>query len=541
MHAHSPTLLYRTCRAVFLAAFAAGLLAPLVDEAVRPATARDSLPELRAPALLPAWPRDRRALQTLPKRFDAWYVDHFGLRDVFLRWHNVAKWFGLGVSPTRKILLGEGGWVFPTENMALEDHRGALPLEANALAAWRRMLEGRRDFLSEHGIQFLFVVAPYKSRVYPERIPARYAVRGPTRAEQIVAYMERTSDFRILDLRAAVMEAKAWDAPGDPAFYPYGIHWTHRGAHAAYVEIARELARRFPEIEPLPDAAFEIRPTEEAGDTWAGRLYMRDLLHQKVIQWRTREPHAVYPGDWEESSEFHSERVGANLPRAWVLHDSFGPPLRPWLAEHFSSLDSIWTQEPMIDRILAARPDVLIQVYDEQTIARITPELTRQEDRGARERRFDRSGEVLWRFDPRKFPEGLTAQGEGDLRLEDGAIVHDRRGPKDFLLLPELEYPRGADVLLRLELESAESGEILAFYRTRLQPGIRRDQCLATPLNRGRDAFVIEIPAADFAGRITLCAGEKTSSLRIRAIEVRAGHADRGRSEVAHAPHPTGG
>jgi alginate O-acetyltransferase complex protein AlgJ len=513
--------LRRRLDALLVLAFAAGLLAPTVDQFVRPASARDTKTEMRAPAPAPAAPKSLDELAKLPRKVDAWYEDHFGLRDVFLRWHNAFKWFALHTSPTPKLVLGEGGWVFTSEAMALDDYRGAVPLSPGALEAWRRLLEQRRAWFAARGIEYMFVVAPYKTHVYPELLGPRFEPLGPSRTDQLAAHLERTSDFRIVDLRAAVVAARAQDKPDDPTFYPFGTHWTDRGAYAGYVELVNAIGKRLPGIAPLPPDAFEARPVDSEGDSWAGRLYLDGLLPQPNIEWSVREPKARFTGNFREDPVFVSEREGGG-PRALVFHDSFTLPLRPWLAEHFSRLYCDWTHTPIPERIEAEKPDLVIQIYNGYTLMQLTPHALREEDAGARAKRFDAASQVLWRFDAARFPDGLSANLGAKLALDGGVLTFEREAPASLLFLPELDYPADADLLVACELESSEAGKLQVLYCTERLPRIDRRQYVETVRAAGRERVVLEVPQARFVGRSALWLGPRRGVTKIHSLEVRA-------------------
>lgn len=49
------------------------------------------------------------------------------------------------------------------------------------------------------------------------------------------------------------------------------------------------------------------------------------------------------------------------LPKAIVLHDSFGLPLRPYLAPHFRRVLFLWQRNMEISILEREKPDVVIQ------------------------------------------------------------------------------------------------------------------------------------------------------------------------------------
>lgn len=508
-------------------AFLGSLAAPFADQLVRPSSARDTKGEYRAPAPMPKRPETLGKLEDWPAAYEAWYLDHFGLRDRLLRWNSAWMWFVVGVSPTRKFVRGKDDWIFQTDFRALDDHRGVHPLSHGQLDAWRRYLEGRRDGLRARGIEYVFAIAPHKSCLYPELVPPAFRVRGPTRAEQLEAYLERTSDVRVLDARAALREAKSRDAPGDPLYFPLGTHWTGRGDRVGYGVLAAEIARRFPAFRPLSDADFDVAPLEGQGDSWAGRMYLDGLLFQRSTAWTLRAPRARHLSNPTSNLPFTSERDDPSLPRAVLFHDSYGVPLRPLLAEGLSRLVAVWSGDVDWKTVEREKPDVVIQLITEQNFQRTMPQLTADEDKGARERRFDSSDRVLWRFDPVRFPHGLVADGKARLRLEDGAVVFERGSAADVLLLPEIAAAPGKDLVVRFDLERAHEGEARLFYATRQEREYGPERSVGCRTPAGRSALVHDVPEDDFAGRLAWSPGGPMEPIRLRSIEVRAVSPDR--------------
>ena len=109
-----------------IALFLAGISAPLADRILRSDEARGPARENRQPAPKPVLALDLPTLTAYPERYEDWYGDTFGLRDVLLRWNAIEK-LSLGVSPTPKVLLGADDWMFTTESRSFDVFRGLSP------------------------------------------------------------------------------------------------------------------------------------------------------------------------------------------------------------------------------------------------------------------------------------------------------------------------------------------------------------------------------------------------------------------------------
>lgn len=374
---------------VFAAAFLAALVAPAlvafgVDghaEQVRAA----AFEERRQPAPFPERPEDFGAtLQKWPGRFEAWWNDAFGLRTTLIRWHNIVRLFGFGVRPGPAVILGEGAdgepWMYVSIQAAVDDFRGLLPFDDDELLHWKSVLEQRRDWLARSNCRYLFVIAPNKSSIYPELMPAEYTRVGQqTRADQLVAYLREHSSVEIVDLRQVLVDArgKSYEPvrPGANLYFPLGTHWTSYGAWVGHLEIMRALKPWFPRTWPTPLSRYRVTEVEGEGDTWATRFHMGDLLRQRFPVLNYVGPPAVHRTPGEQGLiVYESEHDG---PVCVLLRDSFSTQLAPHLSPHFRRLVVAWNQvlppEFTVDVVRKAKPDLVIEQVVERFLAGSVP------------------------------------------------------------------------------------------------------------------------------------------------------------------------
>ena len=67
--------------------------------------------EKRKLSKTPSIPTRGREIKKFPKLFDAYYSDHFGLRDWFAEYYKLVK-YNLGDSPSKDVTIGKNGWLF---------------------------------------------------------------------------------------------------------------------------------------------------------------------------------------------------------------------------------------------------------------------------------------------------------------------------------------------------------------------------------------------------------------------------------------------
>lgn len=482
--------------------------------------------EFRRLAPLPVRPASTAQALEWPRAFEAWYRDHFGFRATLIRWHNVVKLEGFGVSPTSEIVNGPEHWLFTTRDNAVGVYRGADPLSQRELELWTAILEDRRAWCAERGIAYVFAIAPNKETIYPERWPARFDVIGPTRREQLVEFVRARSDFPLLDLTDALLAAKSAFAPKD-VYFPLGTHWNDRGALYAADVLLRRTHELVPRVAPIELAAFRFEPTDFQDDSWAGRLYMDDLLrHENVeLAFEPRQFSRAYWNDIRESRvvDVTTEHAETHLPRAVVFHDSMGEKLRPLLAERFSRATFRWVSNFDTDLIEAEKPDVVIQVFVERALAAFSLSTSPMDTHERLAREFEASTQVLLPANGamRTLEPSSTANAPIELVLEGDALRVLYGGGQ--VLLPELDVPEGAWPVVRVEFDSPHATQLLLEFLTKRFPSYSRlARGVARSVKPGANVVYIKLRVPDLTGRLRLQLGLVAGEYVLRSLEVRA-------------------
>lgn len=322
--------------------------------------------ELRELAKWPSWSWTLQGARAWPAAFQTYFDDHFMLRNRLIDGRAAVLWSLLGTSASDQVITGKDGWLFYAADGGIDDWIQVEPFTREELDVWRDTLVRRRAFLTRRGIPYVLVIAPDKQMIYPELMPdSLRRLRDDYRADQLIAYMrETTPDFRILDLRAAVLAHK----DTEPLYHRYDTHWNDRGGLVAYRAIGHELGRWFPSLEPLRREDFEIDPAVPSGDkttmlglTDRGKTSMPGLVLRGGYRHRVVFPDR--PDPYGEVGELRTEQANGSLPRLMMYRDSFAGRLIPYLSEHFSRATYYWQNELDFQAIDAEKPDVVIQEY----------------------------------------------------------------------------------------------------------------------------------------------------------------------------------
>ena len=185
----------------------------------------------------------QKAIVQFPRGFEQYFNDHFQLRDYLILGYNWLKIKIWKRSSNKKVLLGADGWLFLSGDRVLEDFVSVNQFSVDQLEARRKVLEAKRDWLAKRGIRYLFVIPPNKQSVYSEFMPKAYQrLKGESRLDQFLSYMQEQSDVDILDLRKPLRKAK-----GDhQVYFRLDSHWNELGGLIASREIFRAVNRTFP-------------------------------------------------------------------------------------------------------------------------------------------------------------------------------------------------------------------------------------------------------------------------------------------------------
>jgi hypothetical protein len=275
--------------------------------------------------------------------FEDYYNDHFTFRTRWVHWNNLLSYKIFHASASDNVVIGKRDWLFLGNiNKYFDEvdyYRNLRPFTAGELRYWRILLEERRDWLKRRGIHYLFTIAPDKSTIYPEFMPNSIRKINPrSRLDQLVAYLDRHSSLKILDLRPALRAAKKTR----PAYHRTDTHWNDWGAYVAYRAIIGRLRQDFPFIRPRPLSQYRIeRPEFRKGDLTL-MLTLPDIFWENKWQITPMFPlQARASRDSDSNISVHTCAAGA-LPAALMVHDSFAFPLKQFLSEDFSKIVYVW-------------------------------------------------------------------------------------------------------------------------------------------------------------------------------------------------------
>ncbi|MFZ5426587.1 MAG: alginate O-acetyltransferase AlgX-related protein [Thermodesulfobacteriota bacterium] len=293
------------------------------------------------------------------------YAETFPFRDDMIRAGNVLKMRVFGDSPSKSVILGRDGWLFFNMEMATEDWLNLIPYTREDLENAVEVMRGRRDWLAARGIAMLVVIAPNKSSVYGEFLPPSYEKTGRTsRLDQLGEAM-REAGIPFLDLRPALLEAKAVRR----AYWKTDTHWNGWGAFAGSRAIVDALRQRFPAMPPLREEDYRVEEKTVPGGDLSEMLLLEKTLTEQAIDMVPAAPvrsRPAGPKGWRDPATLSGrgmiirETGDPSLPKAVFLRDSFCSAAWPFLAERFSRSVFLWEHKFQPRIIELEKPGVVV-------------------------------------------------------------------------------------------------------------------------------------------------------------------------------------
>lgn len=303
---------------VFLLLISAQMIFKLVPEP----------PLLEKRGLAPLPKLTQQDIDKLPDQLTNYVNDHFGFRKLFIRINNFVDLKILHASTHESVILGKDNFLFMRSDWNSFVKRQTKQSDAKLLLQAQKV-RAFQDRLKTRGIEFVFVMAPNKSTIYPEMMPATgYLLNQKSDRERIFEVVGQTA-VNYIDVATELLEAKK----NRLVYYKGDHHWNKFASLIATERIADYISKKT--NTPTPEFAV-IGSKVDLHERYGGGS-LDEMLGVKAT--RTNEEPLI-------------EVRGKRLPPGVVFGDSF---VR-WLylmpaSEKLDSIDEIFDVDKLTKAI----------------------------------------------------------------------------------------------------------------------------------------------------------------------------------------------
>lgn len=196
--------------------------------------------------------------------FESWYNDRFFGRDFLI---NIYNFLEKRINPNRgnkNVLVGQDGWLFLKGDNSIENFQNAKVFSAEELQRAAQYLASIDEWARKNGKDFYYVICPDKNKIYGEYFPSIIYKTKPdsqSRANQLVRYLQENTKVKVIYL-AEVLKNHKEDGL---LYYKNNTHWNSLGSYIGYLEIMKEMKKRYPELPVLENLKWK-ETTHTRGD-----------------------------------------------------------------------------------------------------------------------------------------------------------------------------------------------------------------------------------------------------------------------------------
>jgi hypothetical protein len=323
---------------------------------------------------LAAMPRLRNVRKDLPKfaaGFEAYYNDRFIERLRIIAERNMINLQIFASSGHPRVAIGQNGWFYYIAPGMLESQLNTESFSDENLKLWAKMLQSRHDVLAQHGIDYVFVIAPEKGTIYPEYLPRGWTRHpGKTRLDQLQEYLRAKTNIDFVDAKSILLAKKS---EGEVIYHARDTHWNSVGGFTAAQAILKHISTYLPAVQPFAPADYRIAPGPFKGDLTKMLGLGPELVEtcptiemiHKMTSYKKYDAKLPFIPFCQEPA-FAMEQENKDLPRLFMLRDSFAGYLWPFIAERFHFAEFQWTHQFIPKLILAEKPDIVVDEVAER-------------------------------------------------------------------------------------------------------------------------------------------------------------------------------
>ena len=368
--------LYKLEKIIIIFIFLLSIYLPFIGSFFQKDETRSSV-ENRNFAKLPSFPQSLTSIGHYPERFNAYYSDNFGFRDILTQAYFKITDKHVSKTPFDDVTFGKNDWLFlgsikpgyDRYDDPIGDAINRNLFTQKELVNFAQSIMKINSWLKDRGIEYLYIIAPNKHTIYFEYLPEYISKIGlESSTDQLVNYLLEHTDVNVLDLRQPLIEEKK----KHQVYFKTDTHWNHYGANVAQYEILKKISNFFPNhISPslLRENQFNI--THMNGGDLAGLAKLQNIVEVS--------PQPIFEGGCIPKNEnpahvgekTHTIVCETKTLNALIFRDSFFWALKPYISREFKRSTYIWGRLDYLlltEYINKENPDIVIEEVVERSL-----------------------------------------------------------------------------------------------------------------------------------------------------------------------------
>jgi len=319
--------------------------------------------ENRRLAKKPKAPKTTQEIKDFPNSFDQYYADHFGFRWSLLHAYRHLK-FLINDAPIDSSVFGnEEGWIFYTSKIhgdVIGDYRNINQFTTKQLNTFIQHLKEKQSWLAKQDIEYLFVIAPSKHYIYPEKLPDYIKpLAQPNMLEQLSVELKKHPEINFINLAPNLLAEKDKQL----LYFKADTHWNFFATNIAQFQIANTLVKLLgPGITPYMYKPIEFTEKQEIQGDLAQYMGLGNYFIEEKLT-PVFDPCTKYLP--QDKNYFNTLCSGSEF-NVLVFRDSFFSYLQPFISQYFKNSTFVWqymTYKTAQEKILHNKPNIVIEEW----------------------------------------------------------------------------------------------------------------------------------------------------------------------------------
>ncbi len=300
------------------------------------------------------------------KNFNEWFNDRFYLRKNFLDIQDLKLFLSTNWI-TKDVMKGSHDWLFLALKESTDSYSNSVMFTDEELNSIDSYLDNINKYCNTHNKKFYFIIAPDKSKIYPEYYPQRIIkVSDNSRSVQLIDYIKTHSNVNVIYPKEKLISLK----DNKLLYWKNDTHWNLLGAYYGYSELMNVIKKDYATL-----TVYKVK--DYTTEQHTGDLYnMAPAVLRKVDNTIYEIPKVDDSQLCKQPKEIRGDVICSNKSsnvNLLMYRDSFSSALIPYLAHSFGDSKYIWKYDVNFNAMKNA--DVIIL----EIVERLLPTLVNKQ------------------------------------------------------------------------------------------------------------------------------------------------------------------